>query len=85
MSSDNVRNPFARLLAFLDQLEAVNISYDLKHVRDSLMVIVYLPVGMWEIEFFDDGTLEVELFKRNEGVEAVSEKWLDQFIEENKD
>ncbi len=85
MNSDKVREPFARLLKFLDQLEAVNISYDLKHVRDSLMVSVYIPAGMWEIEFFEDGTLEIELFERNEGVEAVSENWLDKFIDENKD
>ncbi len=49
------------------------------------MVSIYIPQGIWEIEFFENGTLEVEIFRRNEGVEAVPEKWLDQFIEENKD
>jgi hypothetical protein len=82
---DKVQNPFGRLLAFLDQLEEVNIHYDLKHVRDSLMVSVYIPQGIWEIEFFEDGNLEVELFKRGQGVDAVPEEWLDRFIEENKD
>jgi hypothetical protein len=78
-------NPFGRLLTFLTQLEAVNIHYDLKHVTESIMVQVYLPVGMWEIEFFEDGDLAVELFPRGQGVKRVSEDWLNRFIEENKD
>ena len=82
---DTLQNPFGRLLAFLDQLEGAHLHYDLKHVRDSIMVSVYIPAGMWEIEFFEDGTLEVELFKRGQGVEGVTEEWLDRFIEENKD
>lgn len=85
MDDDKIQNPFGKLLQFLDQLEEVKIHYDLKHSRDSLMVSVFLPVGMWEIEFFEDGTLEVELFSSGNGVEGVAEDWLDQFIEDNKD
>jgi hypothetical protein len=84
-NSDKIQNPFGRLLEFLDQLEGVNIHYDLKHVRDSIMVSVYIPQGIWEIEFFEDGTVEVEQFKRGDGVDMVPGDWLDRFIEENKD
>ena len=85
MNSNQLTNPLGRLLQFLDQLEQIGISYDLKHVRDSIMIRAYIPEGLWEIEFFEDGTLEVEVFRREEGVEGVSEAWLDQFIQENKD
>ncbi len=89
MEDDKLRNPFGRLLQFLDQLEDLNIHYDLKHVRETIMVRTYVPEGVWEIEFFEDGTLEVELFPRTEGVDAISEEWLDQFldrfIEENRE
>ncbi len=85
MDSNNLAHPFGRLLQFLDQLEGQNIHYDLKHVRDSVMVSTYIPGGIWEIEFFEDGTLEVEFFRRAGDVEAVPEAWLDQLIEDNKD
>ncbi len=85
MNDDKLQNPFGRLLNFLDQLEEVPIHYDLKHVRDSIMISAYTAEGIWEIEFFEDGTIETELFKRDEGVDIVAEEWLDQFIESNKD
>jgi hypothetical protein len=49
------------------------------------MVQAYLPIGTWEIEFFEDGTIEVELLSRQEGVERVSKEWLERFIEEHRD
>ncbi|MDP9382905.1 MAG: hypothetical protein M3Q29_22765 [Chloroflexota bacterium] len=80
-----LRDSFGRLIDFLDQLEGSKIHYDLKHVRDSIMIRAYLPEGLWEIEFLRDGTLEVELFRREGSVEAVPEGWLDRFIESNRD
>jgi hypothetical protein len=85
MQSEKLENPFGRLLTFLDQLKEINIHYDLKHDRDSIMVQAYLPIGMWEIEFFEDGHVEVELFPRQEGVARASEEWLVRFIEDNRD
>jgi hypothetical protein len=85
MDSSKPPNVFGRLLTFLDQLEGSKIQYDLKHVRDSIMVQAYLPIGTWEIEFFEDGTIEVELLSRQEGVERVSKEWLERFIEEHRD
>ena len=85
MTQSELPSPFGRLLRFLSQLEEINIHYDLKHVRESIMIQAYLPIGTWEIEFFEDGTIEVELLPRTSGVERVPEEWLESFIEENRD
>lgn len=55
-------NPLKNLLVFLDRLESTHIWYRLEHVRDSLMVMVSVPGQRWEIEFFADGSVEVERF-----------------------
>ena len=85
MGEKKLENPFGRLLEFLDQLEEIKVHYDLKHIRDAIMVLAYTVQGYWEIEFFEDGTIEVELFRGGDGVKGVSEEWLQTFIEENKD
>lgn len=46
------------------------------------MVLVSIPQGYWEIEFFENGEIEVELFRRK-GVKLVRKKWLKRFIKEN--
>ncbi len=54
---------FAKLLAFLDRLEADNIDYTLTRNRDeALMVLIAVPGERWEVEFFADGSVEVEKF-----------------------
>ncbi|NJO83520.1 MAG: hypothetical protein HC828_12335 [Blastochloris sp.] len=63
-----------KVLAFLDRLEAVNLWYNLTHVRDSIMVKVFVPGEIWEVEFFEDGHVEVERFVSTgdiEGEEAI--------------
>jgi len=56
------------LLAELDQR---HVPYQIQIVRpDALMVSVAIPGERWEIEFFDDGHVEVERFTSN-GVEEV--------------
>jgi len=56
------------LLAELDQRHG---PYQIQIVRpDALMVSVAIPGERWEIEFFDDGHVEVERFTSN-GVEEV--------------
>lgn len=56
------------LLAELDQR---HVPYQIQVVRpDALMVSVAIPGERWEIEFFDDGQVEVERFTSN-GVEEV--------------
>ena len=63
-------NPFRKLLAFLDQLERDKVWYRLEHVRDSIMVMVFAPGERWEVEFFEDGTVEVERFRSSGEIEG---------------
>jgi hypothetical protein len=47
---------------FLDRLQALHGSYSLGRYRDSIMVTVATPALRWEVEFMDDGRIEVERF-----------------------
>lgn len=71
------KNIFSELTAFLADLEKGNIYYTLAHQRDNtIMVIVTVPGERWEIEFCDDGSIEVERFISNGeigGKEALRE------------
>ena len=70
-----------KLLQFLDQLEQTKIWYRLEHVRGSIMVIVTVPGQRWEVEFFEDGQVEVERFYSSGKIE--SEKSLERLIGEH--
>jgi hypothetical protein len=52
------------LLEFLTRLKAANIHYRLSDpTDDAVMVEVAVPGERWEIEFHEDGTVGVEIFK----------------------
>ena len=52
---------FTRLLYFLNRLDAANFSHRLTMLRpESVCVDVAVPGQRWEIEFMEDGTVEVE-------------------------
>jgi hypothetical protein len=54
----------ANLLSFLNELRAAKISYRLGHCRDeAILVEIAVPGERWEIEFFEDGSVEVEVFR----------------------
>jgi len=58
-----------KLLAFLNNLEKRNIHYNLEHNRDDfIMVNVAVPGERWEVEFSEDGKVEIEIFKNSTGV-----------------
>lgn len=53
----------SNLLEFLNKLEGKNIYYQLNKIRDeAIMVEVVVPGQRWEVEFLDDGTVDVEKF-----------------------
>ena len=55
-----------KLLDFLAELKERNIFYKLSQIRpDSILVGISVPGERWEVEFFDDGHLEVETFLAN--------------------
>ena len=54
---------FVKLTQFLAQLDAEQIYHSLSHHREeSVMVNVAVPGQRWEVEFFVDGSVEVERF-----------------------
>ena len=51
------------VLEFLNQLEEQQISYRLEHNRaETVMVLIAVPGQRWEVEFFEDGQIEIERF-----------------------
>jgi hypothetical protein len=52
------------LLAFLNELRQGKIYYRLsQHRANAIMVEVAVPGERWEVEFLDDGEVDVEIFK----------------------
>jgi hypothetical protein len=59
-----VLNPLEKLLGFLSELDRRRIFFKLTRVRDdAIMVEISVPGERWEVEFFGDGRVEVEVFK----------------------
>lgn len=50
------------LIYFLDQLHGKKINFHLDKIRDSILIELTIPNQMWEIEFMEDGTIEIEKF-----------------------
>lgn len=73
------QHALSKLLAFLDRLEQANIAYGLKHVRDTIMVVISVPGERWEVEFFEDGEIEIERFVST-GVTDIDEGSLEHLI-----
>jgi hypothetical protein len=57
------QDQFAKILAFLRQLEQAKIAYELRHSRDdAIMVRINVPGERWEVEFLQDDDIEIERF-----------------------
>jgi hypothetical protein len=55
---------FSKLLTFLRRLERAKIAYRLRHSRDdAIMVWINVPGERWEVEFLEDGDIDVEVFR----------------------
>ncbi|MFJ7730220.1 hypothetical protein ACIQXV_29605 [Neobacillus sp. NPDC097160] len=51
------------LIYFLNKLEDSNIFYKLNKVRnEAIMVEITVPGQRWEVEFMEDGIVEIEKF-----------------------
>lgn len=65
------------LLHFLNRLEKNKIYYRLEKVRgEAIMVEVAVPGERWEVEFLEDGTVDVEKFV-SDGGDIYDEKELE--------
>jgi hypothetical protein len=70
-----------KLLNFLCRLEEYKVHYRMEHNRDdSIMVITDVPGQKWEVEFFRDGNIEIEIFKSDGEIRGEME--LDRFFKE---
>lgn len=64
-------NSLQKLLDFLGALEAKNIYFKLDRCRnEAIMVRVDVPGERWEVEFFADGRVEIEVFKSGGSIES---------------
>ena len=69
------------LFAFCAALDELHVRYGMLVTRSgAVMVTVVIPGQYLEIEFFTDGTVEIERFV-SQGVEGASEAELDELIE----
>ena len=50
------------LLDFLNRLEQNKIYYRMNKVRNGIMVEITVPGERWEVEYMEDGYIEVEKF-----------------------
>jgi hypothetical protein len=75
---------FNKMLSFLSELESGKIRYSLHHHRENaIMITVAVPGERWEIEFLDDGSIEIERFISNG--EIFGEKALGELLEKYSD
>lgn len=84
MTSERRLQPTAlgALLSFVERLREAKISHRLDSVRDAVMVIVDVPGERWEVEFFEDGEIDVERFI-SAGVERGTPERLESLFEQN--
>lgn len=62
-SAEALTDLMQKLLDFLNRLDRERIAYTMEHNwEDAVMVLVTVPGERWEVEFFADGTTEIEVF-----------------------
>ena len=63
----------SKLTSFLDRLDEGDLHYTLSSVREgTVTVAVSTPGERWEVEFMDDGDVEVEIFRSDGEVSGFS-------------
>ena len=62
---------FQKLLDFLNRLDEAKLTYRLSHFREETVAVeLAVPGERWEVEFFANGTVEVERFRSDGRVSA---------------
>ncbi len=65
------------ILDLLRRLDTAGIYFELARPRDeALMILVTVPGERWEIEYLEDGTIEIEIFRSDgelKGPEALAD------------
>jgi hypothetical protein len=61
-------------ITFLNKLEENSVFYKLNKIRnEAIMVEVAVPGQRWEIEFLEDGTVDIEKFISDKDMYDVNE------------
>jgi hypothetical protein len=63
------KNALNKVLVYLDQLKEQHIWYRLDRFRDALLVEIAIPGERWEVEFFEDGHVEIERYVSTGAIE----------------
>lgn len=57
-------NLFSKLIALLERLDKAKIPYTMEHSReDAVMILAFAPGEYWEIEFLEDGEIDIERYR----------------------
>ena len=65
-------NSFQKLLDFLNRLDEAALTYVVEHSReDTMTVTVSAPSERWEVDFYGNGNVEVEVFYSNSAEEGL--------------
>jgi hypothetical protein len=64
---------FDKLLAFLRRLEDAKVSHQLANYREeAISVIIRSPGEFWEVDFLEDGGVDIERFRSNGHIDDES-------------
>lgn len=80
MNTQVQETSIGKVLSFLETLDKGSVWYELLHVRDSLMIALTVPGERWEVEFFQDGHIELERFKSSGDVIEVTDQELTELL-----
>jgi len=73
-------NQFSKLIAFVERLDEAKIPYTMEHSReDAIMIIAFAPGEYWEIEFLEDGEIDIERYRSDGKIhdESILEELLE--------
>ncbi len=77
---------YDKLSAFIYQLENAKIAFSLQHYREdaAVSVVVAVPGERWEVDFLNDGRVDVECFRSDGEIhyESVLSEWIARFSDE---
>jgi len=68
-----MKKQFDKLLQFLERLSQAKIPYQMRHSRDdAIMIVAFAPGQYWEIDFLQDGNIEIERFRSDGHIDDES-------------
>lgn len=79
MRTEAAATTYGQILEFLRRLDRLAVYYNLASARsEAVMVQIALPGQRWEVEFLEDGSVEVERFYSDGAIadeSAFDELW----------